>query len=133
MIAGSLAAMMVMNQHPAQLHIVLTAGNPPYFHSQYQRIINWAEELFELKIPLSKALHLHTPLTAASFGSVNRTVLNYIRTLAQLEGVITDPIYTAKLFMTAEDQIIKQDLKGNILVIHSGGGMGLMGFGEKLS
>ena len=39
-----------------------------------------------------------SPATARSFGAVNRTVLDFIKDFAQNEGVILDPVYSAKVF-----------------------------------
>ncbi|MCK4934903.1 MAG: hypothetical protein KAR79_04885, partial [Simkaniaceae bacterium] len=41
---------------------------------------------------------LHRPQNAKSFGSVNRRVFQTIRDVARKEGILLDPIYSAKLF-----------------------------------
>ena len=47
------------------------------------------------------------------------------------EGLLLDPLYNSKLFMTAVDILPK--LEGNVLIIHSGGQLPLMGFKKGLS
>ncbi|MEL6630873.1 MAG: pyridoxal-phosphate dependent enzyme [Bacteroidota bacterium] len=132
LMAGVLACMMAKDNHPGHLHVVLTAGDVHYFSHQLHRIKGWLEQATQQTFPAVANWKTYRPYTAASFGAVNRTVLDYVMHMAQTEGIITDPIYSAKLFMNAEHQIKAQNLSGNILVIHSGGGMGLMGFGERI-
>ena len=132
MIAGGLCLMQHWLQHPAQIHVVLVAGSEAYFASQLQRFDHWSTGWREMTASLPPLPHLHFPATARSFGSVNATVRNEVLRMAREEGILVDPIYTAKLFLTARQVIQAQQLKGNILIIHSGGGTGLMGFGEEL-
>ena len=132
LMAGALACMMAKDQHPGRLHVILTAGEVHYFSRQLQLIQGWLEQATQQIFPSVINWTTYKPYTAVSFGAVNRTVLDYVGQMAQKEGVITDPIYSAKLFMNAEHQIVAQHLSGNILVVHSGGGMGLMGFGERM-
>ena len=63
---------------------------------------------------------------------MNTTVLTETKRIATEEGILTDPVYTTKLFMTAREVISSEKLKGKALIVHSGGGTGLMGFGERL-
>ena len=68
------------------------------------------------------------PATAKSFGSTNKTIFEEIRRIAREDGILTDPVYSAKLFLTARQTILNKTLDGNILLIHSGGGLTLSGF-----
>lgn len=43
------------------------------------------------------------------------------------KGIITDPVYTAKLFHEASIITKHYSLRGNVLIVHSGGGTGLFG------
>lgn len=73
----------------------------------------------------------HHPENARSYGSVNRQVFNTIREIAKHEGILTDPIYSAKLF--DEARRIFKDLEGNKLIVHSGGGLALMKYQDNLA
>lgn len=112
-----------MQGRASQLHVVHIAGNPALFEKQWQE----CEAYFQQQLGM-KNVHHYFPATAKSFGAVNATIWQEIKILAQKEGILTDPIYTAKLFYTAKYIIQNQSLTGNILIIHSGGGTGLMGF-----
>lgn len=131
MMAGSLCLMNQFLERQSNIHVVLNAGDRAYFTHQLLSQIKWFEELTSFRLKTFPRFHLYKPETARSFGSVNRTILDYVKRMARTEGLLLDPIYTAKLFYTAQHQMTSQNLKGNTLIIHSGGGTGLMGFGEK--
>ncbi|MEM7367530.1 MAG: pyridoxal-phosphate dependent enzyme [Bacteroidota bacterium] len=118
--------------HPAQLHVVLVAGSEAYFAQQLMDVCQWSEGWNGSELPAPTLPQLYRPVTAKSFGSVNASVVKEVKRLAREEGLLTDPIYTAKLFGTARHIIQADRLRGNVLIVHSGGGTGLMGFGEKL-
>ena len=82
---------------------------------------------------LLKQFKLYRPTQAKAFGSVNAALFNYIKFLAKEEGFFTDPIYSAKLFWEAKNIVTAQALRGNVLIIHSGGALTLMGFQNQLN
>lgn len=115
-----------LNAHLArqtQVHVVHIAGDAQLFEAQWKMC-----NAFFMKELLIQNVRHHSPSTAKSFGSVNAAIWAEISKLAQEEGLLCDPIYTAKLFYTAKKVIQNEKLEGNILIIHSGGGTGLMGF-----
>ncbi|MDP3371617.1 MAG: pyridoxal-phosphate dependent enzyme [Candidatus Paracaedibacteraceae bacterium] len=77
-------------------------------------------------------LKFYHPKQARSFGSTNKSIFKEINLIAQTEGFLTDPVYSAKLFLTTRNIIANDKIKGNCLIIHSGGGLTLMGFQEQL-
>ena len=108
------------------------ADDEKYFSQRLDLFSQWFQDLFNQSIPPNPLYSHYFPITGKSFGNVNATVLKETRRIALEEGIITDPVYTTKLFMTARDVISQQSLKGKVLIIHSGGGTGLMGFGERI-
>jgi len=131
--AGALVHMNMILAQPKQIHVVMMAGDSAYFEKQLSEQAIGYMKLFGYQAPKPSHFQLYTPSTARSFGSVNRTILRFIQSFARNEGVLTDPIYTAKLFYTAKHIIESQSLEGNILIIHSGGGIGLLGFADRFS
>ncbi|MBA2655700.1 MAG: 1-aminocyclopropane-1-carboxylate deaminase [Tatlockia sp.] len=105
-------------EHEADIHVLLLADDEMTFKS---KLLNWIG-----LIP--KNLHCFIPPTAKSFGSVNQIIQQEIKRLAQEEGILADPIYSAKLFYSARQRIESERLKGNILIIHSGGTLTMAGF-----
>ncbi|MEM8887471.1 MAG: pyridoxal-phosphate dependent enzyme [Bacteroidota bacterium] len=134
---GMSSAGMILAQsqvkHPAHIHVVLMAGEKEEFQQQLQSYARDWQEIFGEEVREFPPLHLYYPQSGKSFGSINQEVLKTIRQMARKEGLLLDPVYNAKLFQSALQQINKQQMKGNICIVHSGGGSGLMGFAEKLT
>lgn len=70
-----------------------------------------------------------TPSVGKSFGATPAKVFVTIREIAQKEGILCDPIYSGKLFLTVRDL---PPPSGYRLLIHSGGGLALTGFMDRL-
>jgi len=115
------------------VHILLIAGNKEEFKNTLEQRKKDLEVLLKKPIPSPLRFNLYIPSTAPSFGSVNAAVFNAVANLAREEGFLTDPVFTAKLFLEGKKVIKEQKLKGNILFVHSGGGLGLTGFQEEMS
>jgi 1-aminocyclopropane-1-carboxylate deaminase len=118
------------------LHVLLLADDEQQFLSKLKHFHLTFEVFIEHRLSWSDVVHrfkIHTPTQARAFGSVNATILRHIKFLAREEGFFTDPIYSAKLFLEARNTIHEQALEGNILMIHSGGALTLMGFQKQLS
>lgn len=118
------------------VHVVLLSDKEDIFIKKLQQFQLLFEQIIHDKVDweiLCKQFKLYLPTQAASFGSVNTTVFKTIKTIARQEGFFTDPIYSAKLFFEARQIIANNIITGNTLIIHSGGGLTLMGFTEQLS
>lgn len=118
------------------IHVLLLADKEHIFIKKLKNFKKYFEKLVLENLSWEKIttrFQLHSPTTAKSFGSINKQILQKISKIAQTEGFLTDPIYSAKLFLEAKIIIKKQILIGNVLIIHSGGGLTLMGFQEQLS
>jgi len=77
----------------------------------------------KFSIPLNLPLSFHKPVTAASFGSVNKKLLCFMQEFAREQGVLLDPIYSAKLALTAFTLAKEGVFQENALLVHSGGGI----------
>lgn len=130
--AGMILAQSQLKQ-AAHIHVVLMAGEKEEFMQQLQSYARDWQEIFGEEIRKFPPLHLYYPQSGKSFGSINQEILKIIRQMARKEGLLLDPVYNAKLFQSAFHQIREQQLEGNICILHSGGGSGLMGFAEKLT
>ncbi|MEO1451304.1 MAG: pyridoxal-phosphate dependent enzyme, partial [Bacteroidota bacterium] len=127
--AAALAHSLALTQHPGHLHVVLTAGNEAEFTQIFNQTGEWiVREKWGIEAPPIHQPVLHPPFTARAFGSVNATIRQTVRTLARQHGLLCDPVYTAKLLGTAQSVIEEGLYTGHHLIIHTGGGTGLMGF-----
>ena len=129
LLLGRLAA-----RRNGHLHIVLMAEDEEAFLDRLQVFQKWDMNLRGEEVELPEdAYSLYLPRNAKSFGSVNRTVLNAVEKYARDFGVLTDPVYSAKLLWESEMIMKEKKLQGKILIIHSGGANGLSGFVDRFS
>ena len=120
---------------PTIVHVVLMAEGEAHFLKTLTMIKEYVESLIYCPIAwdkINERVRLYFPEKGRSVGSTHKEIFNEIHTIAQTEGFLTDPIYSAKLFLEARRLIHRQAIKGNCLLIHSGGGLTLMGFQEQL-
>ncbi|MBT4762706.1 MAG: hypothetical protein HOO06_13495 [Bdellovibrionaceae bacterium] len=129
----------------AHIHITQMAGGEEELFKAYEKCCSWAQNKKMLygsedinnfrQLPdlrTQEKVSVYKPSLAPSFGSVNSSVLKFVKQFAQEEGVILDPLYNAKAFHKASEVIEKNSLKGNTLLIHSGGALGLVGYLDQL-
>lgn len=119
------------------IHILLLALTKEEFLEKlrlfYQHFVSTTSQQFIVWEQLIANLYFYTPDTATSFGSTNSQVFETIIQVARQDGILTDPIYTAKLLLMAKKVILHTvSIQGNILIIHGGGGLGLMGYQKQL-
>lgn len=109
-----------------KLHIIQMAG----FEEQLEAAFNnWVEP--ETSIAWNDVKHftrVYRPLSPRSYGATSAELFQFIRHMAQNHGLLLDPVYTAKSFMRAFDLIKGQNCKGRIVIIHTGGITGMMGY-----
>ncbi len=115
------------------LHILLVAGDKKEFETTLAERKQDFELLIKELLPSPSRFKLYAPSTAPAFGSVNAEIFNTVAELARTEGFLTDPVFTAKLFYEGRKIITQEKLEGNVLFIHSGGGLGLTGFQEQMA
>ncbi|KTD59193.1 pyridoxal-phosphate dependent enzyme [Legionella shakespearei] len=116
--AAALIKGMTDLKHQAEIHVLLLADDEETYR---KKLISWIGEIPEQS-------HSFYPKTAKSFGSVNKEIKQEIRRMALEEGILADPIYSAKLFHESRRYIEDEGLGGNVLIIHSGGTLTMAGF-----
>lgn len=113
---------------PRKFHITMIAGN----RQEYLDLLNKYKIQIADKLQRSideKNIIFHKPPTAKSFGAVNTTILNEVKNIARTTGILVDPIYSAKHFLTVKN--IPATSSPSLLVFN-GSGFGLAGFQERL-
>ncbi len=133
MSAAALLLAFAYLQKKTAIHIVQVAGDEKEFTNTLSCRKNDLEYLLDQSLDSPTNFRCYLPSNAQKFGSANTLVLNTIAELARSEGFLTDPVFTAKLFYEGKKIIAQEDLKGNILFIHSGGALSLMGFQEQMA
>ena len=128
MVAQSLMAGAAALGRRTIFHVVVLAGSFEDFQSGLSQVMQYTQEFLGVSPCPLPDYHLYYPATAKSFGSTNKTIFDEIKRIAREDGILTDPVYSSKMFLTAKQTILDQALEGNILLIHSGGGLALSGF-----
>ena len=109
-----------------KISIIMIAGDANSFQNSLFKV----NEYFNLNgFYLSNHVYnfdLHFPTIGKSFGSMPQKIIQYIENFAKNNGILLDPIYSAKTFYTAEHLFGNE--KENTLIIHSGGANALHGF-----
>ncbi|SFG73992.1 1-aminocyclopropane-1-carboxylate deaminase/D-cysteine desulfhydrase [Pedobacter insulae] len=92
-----------------------------------------AEEINNYEKDLSK-LQLHVDYHFGGYAKTTPDLIDFIKNFTASTGLLIDPVYTGKMFYAIYDLINIGKLKkdANILAIHSGGLLGIMGMKEKL-
>jgi len=121
-------------ESPPTLHILLMAMDEAAFEERLATALAWTEKYFPEWVPQElPPFHTHRPRNAKAFGAVNTTLIQSILMTARRYGILTDPIYSGKLFAEAEHLIEEIPLSGDLLIIHSGGQSSLPGFYSRFS
>jgi len=128
MVAQSLLAGSAVIEKKTIFHNVILADSFEDFEKGLKQVIQYTEDFLQVSIKSVPEYKLYYPVVARSFGSTNSTIFKEIKSIASEDGILTDPVYSAKLFITAKRTIQDQSLDGNILLIHSGGALALSGF-----
>lgn len=110
-----------------QVEVVGMAMEESEFRDRLDQCRSWLDQAVE-----ALPWRFHRPQNARSFGAVNQTVLRDILAYARRFGILTDPIYTAKLFRESFRLLEHEAPSGPVLIVHSGGGSSISGFYERL-
>ncbi|PSR05784.1 MAG: hypothetical protein BRD49_03910 [Bacteroidetes bacterium SW_10_40_5] len=122
-----------LGYHQVHVHITLIAGDQSQFENQLQQLkiamIHLTGETLDVDLPVYS---LHQPATAPSFGSINKTVLSALKSIAREEGILMDPVYTVKHLLTVKNILTNRATQGNAMILYNGGALGMMGFQDRL-
>ncbi len=119
-------------QSKAHCEVLLCAGREADFEKDLlERRAELASAL-QMEIPCA-SFQCHRPPSARSFGATNQAVFQEIQRTAGESGVLLDPIYSAKLFMTLRASPNLLGPEDRVLILHSGGTSSLFGFPEDLA
>lgn len=128
---GTMAGMLLgKNAHhlKAQIHGINVCDDAPYFQEHISNIIREARKKFGFELNLQKKdINIIDGYIGKGYGLSRQEEIELIKLVAQLEGVILDPVYTAKAMFGLKDQIRKGRFTKSekVLFWHTGGIFGL--------
>jgi 1-aminocyclopropane-1-carboxylate deaminase len=82
----------------------------------------------------STQLQVHTDYHFGGYAKTTEPLLMFMRDFVARQGMLIDPVYTAKLFFAIEDLARNGTIKkeSKVLAIHTGGLLGIWGMQDKL-
>lgn len=88
----------------------------------------------ERYVPVDKQLVLHTDYHFGGYAKTQAALLEFLHQFSSTYGLLTDPVYTAKMFFAICDLAAKDiiDPKAKVVALHTGGLLGLLGMKDKL-
>lgn len=122
----SAAGLILGGSGEAVVHVVHMAMDAAAFEARLSVCREWSG------LDGGLAYRSHIPQHARSFGSVNAGVLADVRRFAREYGLLTDPVYSAKLLRESLRIIGEEAIGGPVLLVHSGGCATLPGFYDRL-
>ena len=131
---GLILGLEYLGLNDKEIHLTLIAGTEDEFNAKLEFFRENISTL--LSIPeADSTIHVkfHTPPSAASFGSINDNIIQKTISIAKKEGILMEPVYSVKHFMSMEEVLSEGKTEGDALFIYNGGALGLAGFAEKLS
>lgn len=113
--------------------VTLIAGDEQTFMQKLSTAQKWAEsESTRFEGLNALELRFSYPPTAKSYGSINQTILDKTISIAREHGLLMDPIYSTKHFMSMENDLLASEIHSPALFIYNGGSLGLLGFQKQL-
>ncbi|RZK81022.1 MAG: pyridoxal-phosphate dependent enzyme [Pedobacter sp.] len=82
-----------------------------------------------------KQLFLHTDYHFGGYAKSTPQLIDFIKEFVTQEGILIDPVYTAKMFFAIDDLISKQFFGDTekIVALHTGGLLGIFGMRDKFN
>ena len=108
-----------------QLRGVCVAESAAYFRQKLEHdMYQWQVDFDGFAAPCVEGLLEH--YVGAGYGIASEDDFAIIQQLARLEGIILDPVYTAKAFRGMVDTIRRESISGgDVVFLHTGGVFGL--------
>lgn len=114
----------ILNQNrQTKLHVVPVLKNGMFIRTEMARYV-----------PVHKQLVLHTEYHFGGYAKTQPELLEFLHQFSSNYGLLTDPVYTAKMFFAIFDLVAKGliDSEAKVVALHTGGLLGLLGMKDKL-
>jgi 1-aminocyclopropane-1-carboxylate deaminase len=110
-------------QLKTELHVVPVLKNGEFIRDEIQQYTGVSQQLI-----------LHTEYHFGGYAKTSPDLLLFMKHFIASQGLLIDPVYTAKLFFAIDDLaqkgLIRKDTK--IVAVHTGGLLGIFGMKDKL-
>lgn len=120
-IAGLAAGLSLLRKKPHLIGVNVTKRLKEFF---YERISSIIEDMKKMKIHVEKLdYEIIDEFSGPDYAVPSKSDVEVIKTIAKLEGIVLDPVYTGKAFRGMIE--VMKDSGKKVLFIHTGGLFGL--------
>lgn len=123
-------------QHPAAVRNIAPLKWPWDTQADLAKVANRTAEILDVETRLTREdIDINFDFIAPGYGQVSPAGLEALALLARCEGILTDPIYTAKALAALISDIRAGRIspEQNIVFIHTGGTPALFAYNEELA
>lgn len=117
---------------PREIVVTLIAGDQATIELEYDRFRELIQEEIGIKLQSKCSLVFRHPELSPKFGSVNKTLFKRCREIAKQEGLLMDPTYSVKHYISMKKDLSERPTSRESLFIFNGSAIGLMGFQQRL-
>jgi D-cysteine desulfhydrase len=109
--------------------------NADYFKKKITVILKKFAEKYNKSIPCREEdIHIYDGFVGGGYGKISENEVSFIRQFAREEGILLDPVYTAKAFFGLTKQMQSNQFQfRNVIFIHTGGIFGLFPYAAYFS
>ena len=102
---------------------VNVCDDAPFFKRKIKKIIDEFQHMNSCQLPITEEdIHIVDGFVGEGYAKISHLEIDLIKKMAQKEGIIMDPVYTAKAFIGLCDHLKSSSVDyKNILFIHTGG------------
>ena len=120
--AGLLQGILNHNRQ-TELHVVPVLKGGVFIRTEMERYV-----------PVDHQLVLHTDYHFGGYAKTQPALLEFLQQVSSNYGLLTDPVYTAKMFFGIFDLAAQGmiDREAKVVALHTGGLLGLLGMKDKL-
>lgn len=132
---AGLTAGAALSQLPAQVTGIAVCDDADYFYRKVRKDLRAWAELYGIELDLeSLSINVDDRHIGPGYALAGEEVFACIRDLAALEGIILDPVYSAKAFLGMLKNLRAGEYDGceDIVFVHTGGLFGLLAQQGKL-
>jgi 1-aminocyclopropane-1-carboxylate deaminase len=118
-----------------KLHVIPVLKGGGFIRQEIQKFIPLTASDTEKAGRGSDDLILHTGYHFGGYAKTQPELLQFMRKFSASQGILIDPVYTAKMFFALYDLAAQNYFQSieKIAVLHSGGLLGIMGMKEKIA
>jgi len=123
----------LMLQSKLDIFSINVCDDADFFRKKIEHIFHNFEQQYKQNVKLDTSnILIYDGYVGAGYGAISDREIQLIKKFARTEGIVLDPVYTAKAFLGLEDLIKKKKLRyKNVLFIHTGGIFGVFPMAEQ--